>query len=506
MISLSSRFHPYRKFQQRPYLIVDWLTTGVVLTEVTPASGVKSNGPSLYHEWPAGLNPVGQPEETGRWLQSIAGQNKHLPAAAISVARRDLSVKFLELPNVSDDELGPLVALQVESRIQTTGQPITWDALPHPVEQGATHRYVTLVTMPQSTSDAIQAAAKVAGWTTCVLTSGDLLQSNLVQNTTLWQLFVQANRTKLEIVLCHQSVPLASFATGMPGNGVTAQGAEAAAVIIQSMAQRLLAGAPKHWQQEAHNAGVYLSGLYTNEIARQLQVLGIKAVVLAEDERSSRANAIAASLTGNASQRLDFLRPRNTDGHALSRRKRWMRIGAITAGTATAAMAGLWMWKHSLESELARLETERTQLQQYVDRGQRVLDRWDYVVQWQNETVRATDEIRNIAAKIPSRERMLITRLQLDNVVDSEARTLRIEGLAQSPDDVLQMNAEMLKQPNRYDVRPQGIEPSPEGSSLPSQFRIEAVLKGRAATNEPTPSSSSVSSDPTDVSPATEEL
>ena len=292
----------------------------------------------------------------------------------------------------------------------------------------------------------------------------------------------------------------------MPSNGATAQGAEAAAVIIQSMAQRLLAGAPKHWQQEAHNAGVYLSGLYTNEIARELQVLGIKAVVLAEDERSSRANAIAGSMTGNASQRLEFLRPRNTDGHAISRRKRWMRIGAVTAGTATAAMAGLWMWKHSLESELARLETERTQLQQYVERGKRVLDRWDYVVQWQNETVRATDEIRNIAAKIPSRERMVITRLQLDNVVDSEARTLRIEGLAQSPDDVLQMNAEMLKQPDRYDVRPQGIEPSPEGSSLPSQFRIEAVLKGRAATTEPSQSSSSVSSDPANASPATEEL
>jgi hypothetical protein len=140
-------------------------------------------------------------------------------------------------------------------------------------------------------------------------------------------------------------------------------------------------------------------------------------------------------------------------------------------------VAGLWLWQRSLHNELAQLDAQRMQLQQFIDRGKDIVDKWSYVSRWQAETIHAADEIRSFAELLPSRERLIVTRLQLENVVDSEASTLRIDGMAQSAEDVLQMNASILEQASHYDLRPQGIEPAPVGGSFPSQFRIEAVLR-----------------------------
>ena len=61
---------------------------------------------------------------------------------------------------------------------------------------------------------------------------------------------------------------------------------------------------------------------------------------------------------------------------------------------------------------------------------------------------------------------------------------LRIDGLAKHTDDVMKMNNTILDRSDRYDLRPQGIEPSPTGSHFPFQFRVEAQLRDETPTNE----------------------
>ena len=39
------------------------------------------------------------------------------------------------------------------------------------------------------------------------------------------------------------------------------------------------------------------------------------------------------------------------------------------------------------------------------------------------------------------------------------------------------MNAAILEKSDRYDLRPQSIEPAPEGNEFTSQFRIEVLLR-----------------------------
>ncbi len=239
-----------------------------------------------------------------------------------------------------------------------------------------------------------------------------------------------ANRAKLELLICRDDRPVASYATGMPQDGaVPRAGNSAAASIIQNMVTRLIAGLPESWQKDAAVAPLVCSGVHAEAVAQELRSLGQQTVSGCSDERLVRAKAVVRSLTkaNDATlQRLDFLRPKDADGRAQKQRRRWFQISAITAAVCLFGLVAGSMWKSSLEAELARLQTERDQLQKYVDRGQEVLTRWKYVSDWKQNSLSATDEIRQVASKIPSRERLFVTRLQLDNVVDSETRTLRL--------------------------------------------------------------------------------
>ncbi len=510
-MNLQAFFNPYRKFSSRPFVVVDWVSTGVVLTQVTAKSGDTTFGTSHFLSWPNEQNPLAHPEETGQWLKSVCrelGLTSDL--AAVSVPRRELSFKLIDLPNVPDDELGPLVSLQVELRTQTSGQDVAWDALHHRVDSPeATTRQITLATLPASTRSAMETACRAAGWSTVVLTSGDLLVGN--QRTSdrgVCEIHAIANRAKLELLICRDDRPVASYATGMPQDGaVPRAGNSAAASIIQNMVTRLIAGLPESWQKDAAVAPLVCSGVHAEAVAQELRSLGLQTVSGCSDERLVRAKAVVRSLTkaNDATlQRLDFLRPKDADGRAQKQRRRWVQIGVITAAVCLFGVVAGSMWKSSLEAELAGLQTERDQLQKYVDRGQEVLTRWKYVSDWKQNSLSATDEIRQVASKIPSRERLFVTRLQLDNVVDSETRTLRLEGLAQSPDDVLGLNQAILNASEHYDLRPQGIEPAPQGSSLPSQFRIEASLKTPSPQPEKTESAgyaSRVTEAPSGASP-----
>lgn len=196
--------------------------------------------------------------------------------------------KLLELPAISDDELGPLVALQVESRIQSTGQAVAWDFLAHPQTSDETNRYVMLATIPEAVLHRIRRTAEIAGWSNLVVTSGDLLISNIAPvSSTAWQMHVQANRSKLELQLCYRDLPVSSYATAMPTNGpVSSDGIKAAMAIIQSMSGRLLAGSPATWRSDTESSAVFISGAFAPQLLDSFDNEAISVCQTLADERT----------------------------------------------------------------------------------------------------------------------------------------------------------------------------------------------------------------------------
>ena len=470
-----------RRFTNQPFLVVDWTATGVALSTVRITDKNFTLLNSQFVEFPAVLDPFASPGETGKWLRNIC-ESGGLPATAvaISVPRRDLSVKLLELPNVTDDELGPLVALQVESRTQLTNQPVAWDFVAHPVKHGDAQRYVLLASIPNSVFNAVCEIRQAAGWSTVIMTSGDLSigldNTRSPETGSEWQIHIQANPVKLELSLHRSGLLVSSHATAMPvGSNVEA------AAVVKSVINRLMAGRPAVWKNEPESATVLISGPHASALAESLKGEGIYAAVLYTDERTPRALAVAQALR-HATGRLDFLRPRSADRPAALRRQRRVMAAVAVAGLLLTGIAAMTLMRQSLDRELVKLETERQQMQQFVDRGKAVVDKWAYVSRWQKETVHSASEIGEFAALLPDRNRLIVTRLQLENLVDAEDRVLRIDGLAQGSTDVLGMNAAILEKSDRYDLRPQSIEPAPEGSAFSSQFRIEVLLRDGDAT------------------------
>ncbi len=471
---------PNRRFLTQPFLVIDWMTTGVALSVVSVSGNAPSLLKSQFEAWPEGLDPLKNPEQAGIWLRSVCDK-ACLPssAVAVSVPRRDLSIKLLELPSVSDDELGPLVALQVESRFQSSSQPVVWDCLPHPAMAENDSRHVVLTSLPTSVLTAIQSMAAVAGWTNLIVTSGDVsIGLATTAANSGWQVHIQASSVKLELTLCRAGLLVSSSATAMP-NGSSIE----AASCIQSVIGRMLAATPDSWHPPAAVPSVSICGTRAQSLADSLNRSGINATVWCEDDRTPRAIAVAHSLL-QPQGRIDFLRPRSGDRRALQRRQRRIMACVAAAAVLLSVLTGMYILQQSLHQELARLEGERQQLQQYADRGQAAVDKWTYLSRWQKSTVNSATEIRDLAKLLPDRERLIVTRLQLENLVDAEDSVLRIDGLAQDSADVLAMNGQIIRHDDRYDLRPQGIEPSPEGSEFPSQFRIEVLLRNQKSAQE----------------------
>ena len=482
----------YRRFSNRPFLVVDWMTTGVVLSEVSTSSGQVRILRSCYEPWPAGLEPFTSPEATGQFLKSVCNAG-HFPtsAVAVSVPRRDVSFKLMELPNVSDNELGPVLSLQIESRAQANSQPVAWDILPHQVPQAATNRHVTLVTVSTPVIQAIQKASATAGWNHLVITSGDLLIPCVDAETIHeWTLYIQANRAKLELLLCHNGFPVAGQATAMPtqsqdGNMLSSINAAA----VQSMAARLMASCPPEWKAADSSVSVIACGTFAEEIVKILGDADINVSLLKSDERSLRVLGVARSLMKQPAEsrstpqcRIDFLRPRSADPRTAARKRRGIRLTLAASAIVGCGLMVVWSEYTSLQNQLTEVETQRQQMQQYVDRGKDVVGQWEYVSRWQHESLAANQEIAALAEVLPSRERLILTRLQLENLVDAKNGMLRVDGLCEDVEDVLTMNSAILEKSDHYDLRPQGIEPASADSDFPSRFRIEAELKDRSKT------------------------
>ena len=464
--------------------LVDWLSTGIVLAECQLSAGSATILGSNFYAWPESTDSGRIADVTAAWLKDLCQQTSlSLDCVIASVPRRDVSCRLLSLPGVSDYELNNLISLQIESRVQATSQALRWDILHLPVSTATAERHVLLVTVPDAVCNSIQSALKQAGAKQILLTSGDILlhKAGVLPPGTLsiedndshpLTLQVIANPAKTEVLLWCHGLPVASNAAGTPANNV-----RQIASIIESAALRLLSGLPAGLKKNARaeELPAQISGLHAEAVAALLRASGRRTEVIYSSERNSRLVSMTAAVRTPGS-RLNFLRPLATE------QKRTVRNRKLLAGGVAATILGLLSfgiagsWQSSLNRQLAQLQQDREQLQQIAERGNPVIDQWAYVSNWKTTSLNSAEEIRRLTVLLPARDRMIVTRLQLDSLMDGQEDVLRIDGLARSSEDVMNLNRSLLEQPKHYQLRPHGIEPAPAGSELPSQFRLEASL------------------------------
>lgn len=463
--------------------VVDWTTTGIIIGLVQGSGVTAELKNSAFQPWPAGFDPFADPEQTGFLLKEML---KNAPwagkPAAISIPRQLVSLRLLQLPNVVAEDLPALITLQMEARQSAQENIQTWDFVVHPASKEATTRHVSVVSVPSAVCQSLRQSIAAAGWKATLLTAADLHVGPPEANGDDLRITIQANRSKLEVVAQHAGLPAASIATSAGPDPETVP----AAALVLSLVHRVTESLPEAWRANPSRFPLHLCGSRAQALADLLRAEGQLVTTGPVDERGPRALALRDLLLSSR-QRLNFFRPGSAPASLLKRYSLAIRLsligGALAAALAFVVIDRMQTLQKTLDAGEKRLQF----LNEVAQRGEATLNQWTELEKWDQDTLNAAREFQAVLQIMPSHEQMLVTRLQLENMPASDERVLRLEGLAQSADDIRQLNTAVLAQPERYTLRPHGIEPAPIGSPMPISFRMESRILQNAPEASITP-------------------
>jgi len=463
--------------------VLDWTSTGVVLAQLQWQRGTWQVTASDWESWPEEFDPFSDPAETARLLQSwIAARSWAAAPDVISLPRQLVSLRLLSFPIVAAAELGELIALQLESRQTGPDAAQIWDFLPHPTESADTQQHVSLLSAPARICQSIRRTTEAAGWKLPLLTSADLFLCPTAPGETTCRLAVQMNRSKLEVLACRGGIPAASLACGVQAD---ADSPHPAPVAVSALVERIVESLPQSWRRDIPGQPVFVAGSHATFLTAQLQTAGFQILPGPADDRSPRAVAMAELSWGRAAC-CNLLRPRSATPSLYARRPAVVRSAALLVVLLCALAAWIFSERQSRHEQLQTLLKKTEQLQSRLSDHQAVPEQRARLDAWLAAASNPSISLRGLLALVPADNRVLLTRVQLENIADTNESVLTMDGLAQSPAEISELNTAVLLQPQRYLLRPYGIEPAPPESTLKIKFRTECLLLP-PTTNSPEP-------------------
>jgi hypothetical protein len=465
--------------------VLDWTSTGVVLAQLQFQRGTWQVTASDWESWPADFDPFSDPAETARLLQSwIAARSWAAPPDVISLPRQFVSLRLLSFPAVATAELGELIALQLESRQAGPDAAQIRDFLPHPRDAADTQQHVSLLSAPARICQGIRGTAEAAGWKLPLLTSADLFICQPNPSEITCRLAVQMNRSKLEVLACRGGIPAASLACGVQAD---ADSPHPAPIAVSALVERIVESLPQEWRRDIPSQPIFVAGSHSTFLTGQLQAAGFQTIPGPADDRSPRAVAMAELSIGRGAC-CNLLRPRSATPSLYARRPAIVRSAALLVVLLLVLAGWIFSERSSRHQQLQTLLKKSEQLQSRLSDHQAVPEQRARLDAWLASAPNPSASLRGLLALVPAENRVLLTRVQLENIADTNESVLTMDGLAQSPAEISELNSAVLLQPERYLLRPYGIEPAPPESSLKIKFRTECLLQPPTTTTpEPQP-------------------
>lgn len=452
------------------FTVADWTTSGIVFSSIQRNADRNLLLQSHFEPWPNDFDPFASAQDTAAFLRSLQQQHSWIGRpSAISVPRQLTAMRLLQIPVAAAADLAGAISLQLETR-QQSAEPQQWDFLQHP-DSGSDNLYVTVLQVPARITAVITEVAALAGWKKPVLTAADLFVGGDSMAPGEFRISLQMNRSKLEVIVFRGGLPAASMATGTQ----FARDNDSMGSIALSLMQRVVETLPESWRSGSGEIPLAVSGSHAAPLARLLQSHGVTVLPGPFDERSPRAFALADALY-LPQLHCNLQQSRSAPPAFAIRHKLSIRIATTIACLLIVAAWLFWSRNADLHTQLAAKQERLKAQQELISRGQPVLQQFEKLAAWKQQSLHAANEIRNVALMVPERDQMLLTRLQLENISDASERVLRVEGLARTPQVVQQLNTSILTEAAHYALHPSGIGPAPAGSLLPVQFTIESRI------------------------------
>ena len=474
-----------RPSRRKSCSVLDWTSTGVVLSRLQFQQGTWQVTASDWESWPEQFDPFSDPEETARLLQSwVAARAWAAPPDVISLPRQFVSLRLLSFPTVAPAELAELISLQLESRQSGPDAAQIWDFLPHPADAADSQQHVSLFSAPAKICTSIRKTLQAASWKLPLLTSADLFLCPSAGVEGGVRIAVQMNRSKLEVIASHDGIPAASLACGVRDAG---DSPHPAPVAVSALVERIMESLPQAWRQDVQSQPILVAGSHSAFLAEQLQNAGFQILSGPADDRSPRAIAAAALLASQAAC-CNLLQPRSAMPSLYARRPAAVRSAALLAVLLVALAGWIVSERSARQQQLQTLLKKTEQIQNRLSDHQAVPEQRARLDAWLASAPNPASSLHKLLALVPAENRVLLTRVQLENIADSSESVLTLDGLAQSPTEISELNSAVLLQPDSFLLRPYGIEPAPPESALKIKFRTECVLLPPSATTaEPQP-------------------
>lgn len=461
----------WRGYSTSTVVGIDWTGSAIAVAEMTHSNGELGLVKRFYATWPDDFSPLAKPDLAGLWIRKqLEANGINASAVIVSVPRRDTVLRLMEVPAVSPSELDALVRMQLRARSSVEIEDLHLDYLPQTTQTADGTTHVLVVTVPRRTIDVITAVMDAADLTVQQFGVGELALSTLEsesdqRGTTL---FALANRKKLELVLVHDGVPVASHAAPMR------EASTDVGRTLKALVHRMIRGLPKSLDV-GRLSQISLLGPNAAALQDSISTWFAAPTKLIETPclDSVRLFAIYGSLF-DASTRVDFLHPRSElDGHSQRIQTRTMALMAIVV--LLLSCIGLYSYNAALTNKIATLGRERQSIQKRIkaDAGQlgmlQQISEWDESANW--------DLVwQQFTKALPTAKEAYLTRLQWTHNAQ-RAPHIEAKGVACDTDTVLAMHRALLS--GHFQVEPQEILNSSD-EKYPRQFQLNVTANGTA--------------------------
>ncbi|MCP4170881.1 MAG: hypothetical protein GY758_08940 [Fuerstiella sp.] len=458
-------------------LAIDWMSESVTVVELNLRNAQTEVVRRFHEQWPEDCSD--DAAAAGKWLAArLQASGMEAKDAIVSAPRQDIVVRLLEAPKSVEDIIA-LAHAQAEIR---SGQPLenlSVDCMPQSVGTESAHAHVLMATAGRNVTERIETVLKHAGIRATAISSGELCIPALSRSQDdglRLDILCNTNHTELVFSRDRCAVSAYSLRTVPHESGSSAQQ-------IVATANRVLEGLPKDVGGDGISEAAIFgarSGDVSDEVS-QLMPCIVARLPLHEDEHNDARLLALVNAFRSDTDRIDFTHPCQPINHKGIRRARYLRIAGLATVFIALCSAAVYQEQNQLDLQLQALEVKHRNLEQLIIRGQPIRDAQVFLNTWHSGQPDWLAEVHDFLELMPSKKLAFLTKLELEHRADSAVAFIRANGLAQSAEDILELNSRIMKRDKRYVLQPRGIENDRQDAKFPARFSTEVQLQTEPA-------------------------
>lgn len=395
--------------------------------------------------------------------------------AIVSVPRRFVVLKNLELPPTEAESIADIVHLQCENLFPVSRTTLEVDFLQHPAaNDGDTS--ILVVAVPKPVIQLLLSTLQHAGLKPLALGVSELgvpLLSPSNGSDEL-QLDLLASDKKFEFLISRGQLPVISHAGQAP------EPESERTRYICATTQRLLQAANQRLP-ELTTTRIHAFGDFDDATAIEMR-RAIQVPIEFHAERSAddvKDLALLAACDA-PEMSIDFLNPRKPIDPATRFRQRVAIAIAVAAMLAALVTVPLAWNNYRLDRQLAKIRQEKNDLLQQVERLEPLEQTWKKLVSFTRARVDYASELQDLLSRLKSSEQMHLTNLEISESPGSDIVLLRFNGLIKDRETWTSLTNDLLIETERYRLRAPQLEVNRGDEHYAYRFTIELERKTNA--------------------------